>query len=154
LHCYDQAFASYFPFPDDIKSLIKCHLSQGDTTNAFQALRLLIKSGYKLDCSLPFLGKDGKRFRSSHRPALSGNAVLDSLLLKEYDSLRNEFLANNNREANEYMFMIVCMEQFASSMRFQLPSPTRKERLAIQEAGFGLKTEYLINLLKSNINLS
>ncbi|MDR0604496.1 MAG: hypothetical protein LBG80_09370 [Bacteroidales bacterium] len=99
---YNRAFSSAFPFSDDIKHLISCYLNMKDTTNALQAMRLLIKSGYKLDQSLPLLEDDGTRVYSNFHFTLSKDELLNALLSKEYDSLRNEFLANNNIDNLHY----------------------------------------------------
>jgi hypothetical protein len=152
IELYQKAFSGNFPFPDDIKHLISCYLLHGDTANALQASRLLIKSGYKLDYNLPFLIEDGKRIGSNYSLILNGNLKLDSLLLDGYDSLRNEFLANNNKEVNQYMKAIAELEFIADQLRFYASS--KNEWKILQNRGFRMKTYYLMNLLRSNLDLS
>ncbi|MDR0675645.1 MAG: hypothetical protein LBF97_01205 [Elusimicrobiota bacterium] len=152
IELYQKAFDEKFPFPDDIKHLINCYLLQGDTINALQTFQLLIKSGYKLDYNLPFLIENGKRVCSNHSLILSGNLKLDSLLLEEYDSLRNQFLINNNKEVNEYMKAIAELEFIAGKLRSYASS--KNEWKILGNRGYRMKTYYLMNLLKSNLDLS
>jgi tetratricopeptide (TPR) repeat protein len=153
IELYQKAFNEKFPFPDDVKHLISCYLSQGDTTSALQTIRLLIKSGYKLDHNLPFLIENGERISSNNPLVLSGNFKLDSLLLlKEYDSLRSEFLINNNKEVNEYMKAITELEFIVGKLRTYASS--KKEWEMLGDRSFRMKTHYLMNLLKSNLDLS
>jgi hypothetical protein len=151
IELYQKAFNDCLPFSEDIKNLIKCYLAQEDSINAYKTLQLLIKSGYKIENQLPLLAENGEKEERIYFN-LSGDSRLDSLLLREYDDLRREFLQNNDQQANEYMQAIAIMEHFSSGARY-FTSSTKKRNI-VENANWALEWNYLFNLLRSDIDLS
>lgn len=112
---YNEAFKLEFPFPDDVSFLKDCYLAIDDKEGAYVAMRLMVKSGYKL----PLIVENGEQFvyRRTYLTPSVVDTVFESKLLKEYNVLRENFVKHVDTESDKYLFALVQMEMFVRNLR-------------------------------------
>jgi hypothetical protein len=148
IELYDSIFNEYFPFPEEVLSLARCYYLVNDTQKYHETLKLLISSGYKIEENVPLFSERGLFYSKK----ISLDDIKTELILEEYDSLRYDFLKNNDIMVNSYMEAISIIELFANTSRGFAKSDIKLR--IVQNVNFDTKSYFLINLLKSNIDLS
>lgn len=145
---YEKAFSLAYPFPDDMKFLYKCYLSLNDDESAYKVLQKMVMCGYKL-CpdTLPIVGYDMSGFCER-----DSSIINNKRFLKEYDSLRLEYLKNIDIKANNYLIANSISEYFVARFRFR--GKNAEESILLENESFLFKAELLIDLLKSDKDIN
>lgn len=144
---YEKAFSLAYPFTDDMKFLYQCYLELNKEDMAYKVLQQMVMCGYKL-CpdTLPIVGYDMSTWCER-----DSTIINNKRFLKEYDSLRLEYLKNIDIKANNYLIANSICEYFVAILRFRGSDSTERELL--EDESFYAKTELLKDLLKSDKNI-
>jgi hypothetical protein len=146
----DSTFNKYYPFTDDLKVLTKCYLAIGNTEKAYESMKRMILTGFKLESSLPLV-KSNTALGNFKQTTGSGDSILESKLLNEYTSLREEYSKNIDWQLNNYLAILTFFEVHTSLMRKMCDS--HKQDFIVSNYGFSSEKDMLINLLKSDLEL-
>ena len=147
---FDSTFNKYYPFTDDLKALTKCYLAIGNKDKAYEIMKKMILTGYKLESSLPLFNSNTAlgNFKATTE---SGDSLLEKKLSNEYKLLRAEYSKNIDWQLNNYLAILTHFEVHSSLMRKKCNS--EKKDFLITDYGFSTEKEMLINLLKSNLEI-
>jgi hypothetical protein len=147
---FDSTFNKYYPFTDDLKALGKCYLTIGNNEKAYESMKRMVLTGFKLESSLPLLNSSTAlgNFKTTTG---SGDSILETKLLNEYTLLREEYSKNIDWQLNNYLAILTFFEVHTSLMRKKCNSD--KQDFIISNYGFSSEKDMLINLLKSDLEL-
>lgn len=145
---YEKAFSLAYPFPDDMKFLYQCYLQLNKEDLAYTVLQRMVMCGYKL-CpdTLPIVNYDLSDYCER-----DSTIINNKRFIREYDSLREEYLKNIDIKANNYLIANSICEYFVAKLRFS-GSDSIEYRI-LNGKPFLVKTELLNDLLKSNLNIN
>lgn len=150
IQIFESTFTNFYPFTDDLKALAKCYLVTGNKEKAYESMKRMILSGYKLESTLPLVNSNTAQGNFKTTTGV-GDSILEKQLLIEYSSLRNEYVKKIDWQLNNYLSILSYFEVHTSLMRKQCDSD--KTYSAIENYGFGTEKDMLMNLLKSDLKL-
>ena len=149
----DSTFSKFYPFPDDINALTKCYLSIGNRDKAYESMKLMILSGFKLESTLPLINSNTP-YQNNKITTGSGDSILEMKLLNEYPILRKEYSKKINWEQNNYLSILTYFEVHTSLMRKKCSTCSDKLNNLITDYGMSTEKDMLVNLLSSNFNIN
>ena len=147
---FESTFNNYYPFTDDLKALSKCYLAIGNKEKAYESMKRMILSGYRLESTLPLINSNTAQGNFKATTGV-GDSVLEAKLLLEYPTLRNEYFKKIDWQLDRYLSILSYFEVHTILMRKKCNS--EKIYSAIEDYGFGTEKDMLMNLLKSDLKL-
>jgi hypothetical protein len=142
---YEEAFAKYYPFIDDLKDLKYCYRQVGDTTMVADVWRRMILTGFTLEGTSYLISNASLKSKWTTQILPEEQAFFERV---PYDSLRQAFFKQVNIEKHKYLQAIVTAECFVGFMRSYYADDENCD--LIEHAGFTTNGRLFVNLLKSD----